>query len=182
MLRLTNSLAAERYGATAQLLHWATLALVVAQPLLAELAEEAGRGGEAYAAHRSIGITLLALTLARVTWRFVRPPPAPPPMPRWQRLAAASTHWGMYLLLVAIPVSGWLMSSASGDAVAWFGLELPALAAPAEDTAEALEDVHEALFQLLLALAALHVAAALKHQFIDRDGLIGRMLPRRRRG
>lgn len=175
---MAGSVVSERYGVTAQLLHWATLALVVAQPLLAELAEEAGRGGEAYAAHRSVGITLLALTLLRIAWRSVRPPPAPPPMPRWQRLAAVWTHWGMYLLLLAIPVSGWLMSSTSGDGVAWLGLDLPALAARDEDAAEALEDVHETLFQLLLALVALHVAAAMKHQFVDRDGLIGRMLPR----
>lgn len=171
-----------RYGATAQVLHWTTLALVAAQPLLAELAEEMGRGGEAYAAHRSVGLSLLALTVLRIAWRFVRPPPAPPPMPQWQRVAAACTHWGLYLLLLAIPVSGWLMSSASGDAVAWLGVELPALVAPSADLAESLEDAHETLFQLLLALVGLHVAAALKHQFLDRDGLIRRMLPRLGRG
>jgi cytochrome b561 len=103
-------------------------------------------------------------------------------MPRWQHAASRLTHAAFYLLLFAMPVSGWLMSSASNYPVSWFGLlQLPDFVRPDEGLKDLLEDVHETLAKALIALAVLHVVAALKHQFIDRDGLLMRMLPWRGR-
>ena len=103
-------------------------------------------------------------------------------MPGWQRVAAHLSHYGLYALLFAMPLTGWLMSSAHNYPVSWFGLvQLPDLVAPDRDLSHDLEDVHETLSNVLLGLAALHVLAALKHQFIDRDGLLLRMLPWRPR-
>jgi cytochrome b561 len=122
-------------------------------------------------------VTLLALAAARLAWRlFDRTPRWPVTMRPWERTGAAFVHFLFYLLLFALPVTGWLLTGAEGDAVTWFGLfELPALPAGlGEDT---LEDVHEFLFDALLALAALHAAAALKHHFWDRDRVLTGMLP-----
>jgi cytochrome b561 len=131
--------------------------------------------------HKSVGITILALALLRLAWRWFERPPTPPPMPRWQAIAARLNHGALYLLLFALPVSGWLMSSAAARPVSWFGLvQLPDFIAPDPGLKEVFEEVHEVLVSLLLALVILHVAAALKHQFIDRDGLLLRMLPGRR--
>jgi cytochrome b561 len=103
-------------------------------------------------------------------------------MPGWQRLAAQINHWALYALLFAMPLTGWMMSSASNYPVSWFGLaQLPDLVAPDRSLKELLEEVHELLAIVLIALALLHVAAALKHQFFDRDGLLFRMLPWRSR-
>jgi cytochrome b561 len=103
-------------------------------------------------------------------------------MPRWQLFAARLNHAAFYLLLLAMPLSGWLMSSASNFPVSWFGLvQLPDFVAADPELKDLLEDLHETLAKALVALALLHVAAALKHQFIDRDGLLLRMLPWRSR-
>jgi cytochrome b561 len=102
-------------------------------------------------------------------------------MPRWQAIAARVNHWALYALLFALPITGWLTSSAANRPVSWFGLvQLPDFVAPDAGLKEAFEEAHEVLVVLLLTLVVLHVAAALKHQFFDRDGLLFRMLPGRR--
>jgi len=99
-------------------------------------------------------------------------------MPRWQLAAARLNHWALYAILFAMPITGWLMSSASNIPVSWFGLvQLPDFVEPDRGLKETFEEVHESLAYVLYALAGLHVAAALKHQFVDKDGLIFRMLP-----
>jgi cytochrome b561 len=178
-LSLTNT--ATRYGLIPQLLHWTVVVLIGVQYWLAERAEDLPLGMDKLATitrHKSVGITILLLALVRVAWRLLDRPPPPPPMPAWQRNAAALAHWGLYALLFALPLTGWMMSSAANYPVSWFGLlQLPDLVMPSEELHEVLEEVHEALFVALLSLAGLHVLAALKHQFVDRDGLLSRMLP-----
>ena len=178
-MSLSNT--AKRYGTIPQLLHWTVVVLLVVQFLLAEAADELPAGIEKLAMlarHKSVGLTILTIALLRVGWRlFDRPPPLPP-MPAWQRRAALTTHWGLYAVLFALPLTGWTMSSAANYPVSWFGLfQLPDLVAPSESLKDVLHEVHEVLAGTLLGLAGLHVLAALKHQFLDRDGLIMRMLP-----
>lgn len=176
---LTNT--DRRYGLVPQLLHWIVVALVIVQYVLAEAADELPLGMEKLAVitrHKSVGITILLVALVRVGWRLFDRPPAPPPMPAWQRTAATLSHWGLYALLFALPLTGWMMSSAANYPVSWFGLvQLPDLVMPSQGLQEAMKEVHEGLFVALLSLSGLHVLAALKHQFVDRDGLLMRMLP-----
>ena len=142
-----------------------------------------------YQLHKSVGITVLALTLVRIGWRLAhRPPPLPPTMPLWERRAAAAGHLGLYALLLAMPLSGWAAVSASlfNIPTVLYGLlpwpHLPGLATlapPAKLAAEALlKQIHDAGAWTMLALLALHVGAALRHHFQLRDGVMARMLPR----
>lgn len=168
-------------------LHWLVAALIVGQFVLAEWAEGLPLGIEklqVLANHKSFGITILALAVLRLVWRLVaRPPALPSSVPRWQQRASAATHWALYGLIFALPLSGWAFSSAANFPVSWFNLfELPNLVAPDEQLAEQIEDVHELLGKVLFVLALVHVAAALKHQFMDRDGVLLRMLPWPRKG
>jgi len=178
-MSLTN--AAGRYGLVPQLLHWVVVVLIPLQYVLAETADELPDGMEKLATlarHKSVGLTILLIALVRVAWRLVDRPPPLPPMPAWQRAAAAVTHWGLYALLFALPLSGWLWSSAANYPVSWFGwVQLPDLVAPSKALEDLMHEVHETAFNGLLVLVALHVLGALKHQFVDRDGLIARMLP-----
>lgn len=126
--------------------------------------------------HKWAGVTILALSLLRLAWRLTHRPPPDVPMPRWQRSAAHATHWAMYLLFFAVPLAGWAYSSATGFQVVWFGvLPLPDFVAPDKALAASLKLLHAVLAYTLAAFVALHVAAALKHQLVDRDGLLGRM-------
>lgn len=170
-----------RYGYVAQILHWAIVALLIVQIALAKIAEGLPLGLEKLATlarHKSVGITILGLAVVRLAWRLCNRPPPLPAMPRWQAIAAHVNHWTLYALLFVMPVTGWLMSSASNYPVSWFGLaQLPDLVAPDPALKERFEAVHETLAKALIALALLHIAAALKHQFVDRNGLLHRMLP-----
>jgi len=174
-----------RYGLVAQGLHWIVAGLLIVQLTLARIADGLPLGLEKLAVlarHKSFGITILALAALRLAWRLFDRPPPPPTMPRWQFIASRATHAAFYVLLFAMPLTGWLMSSASNYPVSWFGLaQLPDLVAPDPDLKHLLEEIHETLARLLIGLALLHIAAALKHQFIDRDGLLTRMLPWRAR-
>ncbi|MFT4045131.1 MAG: cytochrome b [Solimonas sp.] len=129
--------------------------------------------------HKWIGVTVFALAVLRVLWRLHRrPPPLPETMRAWERRTAEITHRLLYLLLFAIPLSGWLMSSAKGFQTVYLGkLPIPDLLAKNPPLGAALTEVHVALTWLLLGLLALHVAAALKHHLIDRDDVLRRMLP-----
>lgn len=175
----------QRYGAVAQTLHWTIVVLIVVQVSLALIADDLPRGVEKLALisrHKSFGITILALVILRIVWRLLNAPPPLPPLPRWQHIAAKVSHWGMYALLLAMPLSGWMMSSSANYPVSWFGLfQLPDLVAPSKPLNHLMHDSHETFAILLLTLIGLHVAAALKHQFWDRDSVLRRMLPFRRR-
>lgn len=179
---MTSATARDRYDALAQLLHWVVVALIVVQFVLADRAEDLPTGLAKLAVlaqHKSFGITILTLACIRLAWRFASPPPPlPAGMRPLQRVAAQVSHAALYFLLFAMPVSGWAMSSAANYPVAWFGMvQLPDFVAPSEALHEALEELHGGMSKILLVLALLHTAAAVKHHFIDKDGLLWRMVP-----
>lgn len=131
--------------------------------------------------HKWMGVTVFLLAMVRVAWLTTHNPPQPPlASPSWQGMVARANHLLLYLLMLILPLSGWLMSSAKGVPTVYFGvLPIRDLVAKDKQLGEDLEEIHEWLAYVLAILVAIHIAAALKHQFVDRDGLIGRMLPRR---
>jgi cytochrome b561 len=181
---------AATYGATAIAFHWLlTVAIVTSfgvgfymsdlpfSPLRVKL----------FNWHKWAGVTILALSAARLLWRLAnRPPALPAPvlaaMPAWQRRAHDATHALLYALFFAVPLSGWAYSSAAGFPVVWFGvLPLPDFVAVDKPFAKAvLQPLHATLAFMLAAGVVLHVAATLKHQFVDHDGLFWRMWPHTR--
>lgn len=132
-----------------------------------------------YSWHKWAGVTIFLLVLFRLAWRLGHRPPAPPiGMPVWQQIAAEWVHRLIYLLMIAIPLSGWLMSSAKGFQTVYFGvLPLPDLLAKNKELGNILTVVHTALNFTLLGLVVGHAGAAIKHHIIDRDNVLTRMLP-----
>ena len=133
-----------------------------------------------YSWHKWAGVTVFLLVIVRLAWCVThQPPPLPAGMPRWQQWAAQATHLLLYVLMLAIPLSGWLMSSAKGFQTVWFGvLLLPDLLAKDKALGDLLATLHMSLNLLLVALLGAHVGASLKHHFIDRDDVLLRMLPK----
>ena len=171
--------APDRYNHIARILHWLVAGGIVLQYVLANLAENAESRFQQFvllANHKSVGMTILAIALVRLVWRFASPRPAALVMPTWQRIAANVSHGALYALLFLMPLSGWLMSSASNIPVSWFNLfAFPDLVGANEMLADRFELGHETMAKVLFAFAALHVAGALKHLFIDRDGVFRRI-------
>ncbi|MBV6424995.1 MAG: Protein YceI [Steroidobacteraceae bacterium] len=172
----------ERWGSVAKFFHWTIVLLIIGQFVLAFMADSLPVGMQKLAVlarHKSFGITILALAALRLMWRAAnRSPVMPSTMAPWERLGARAAHALLYALLFAVPLAGWTMSSAKNFPVSWFGLfQLPDLVAPSESTFETLHEVHEILAFTLGAVAILHMLAALKHHFIDRDTVLRRMLP-----
>lgn len=132
-----------------------------------------------YSWHKWAGVTVFLLVLVRLAWRVGhRPPALPDAMPHWQQVAAHGLHHVLYLLMLAIPLSGWLMSSAKGFQTVWFGvLPIPDLIGKDEALGDLLKAVHMTLNFTLAALVVAHVGAAVKHHLIDRDDILVRMLP-----
>lgn len=128
--------------------------------------------------HKWVGITLLMLFVLRLAWRLVKRPPPPAPQPAWQARTASIVHGLLYLLMAAVPLLGWTYSSAAGFPVVWLGwLPLPDLVAADRELAATLKGLHKIAAWTLALLIVGHVAAALKHQFLDRDRLLARMWP-----
>ena len=179
---LERSSARIRYGAAAISLHWLTAMLLVASFTLGFSMVRMPLGRQKlqwYAWHKWIGITIWLLTCGRLVWRWRTPAPSMEFMPPRQQRAAAATHGLMYALLVVIPLSGWLYSSAAGVQVVYLGLlPLPDLVAKDKAMANMLRGLHITLNFTLLALVCVHAVAALKHHFVDRDAVLTRMLPR----
>lgn len=171
-----------RYSGVAIALHWLMalliLGLIGVGVWMSDL-KPSPRTIQIYTWHKWIGLTVLLLALARVLWRvYRRPPPPSADLPRWQALAASGTHGALYLLMFAMPLTGWLQNSAAGFPLTWFGwFKVPALIERNRDAFQWWQDAHETLAWLLMALIALHVAAAIKHHLIDRDEVLRRMLP-----
>lgn len=180
-----------RYDMVSMLIHWVTAALMIFMIFfgeeLMEGAEEAEEAGEALAGtlgpslHVSIGLTILVLTLFRLVWRIGNPaPPNPPTMKRYEVIGSKAIQGLFFILMIGLPITGWL---AFGGLVA----EEPAMAAVrafgaiplpgAPNWGEGPKEIHEIGSNVAMVLLGLHVLAALKHQFIDRDGVMGRMLP-----
>ena len=170
------------YGTMAIALHWLTALLVVAGFTLglSMIGLPLSRQKlQWYAWHKWIGITIWLLTCARLAWRWRHSAPPMAPMPPWQQRAAVVTHALLYGLLVVIPLSGWLYSSATGVQVVYLGLLPLPDAVPKDKTLAALlRSVHVTLNFTLLVLVCIHAVAALKHHFVDRDAVLTRMLPR----
>lgn len=171
-----------RYTRTAIILHWLVAILIVgavAIGMYAVTLDVSPAKLRLYSWHKWLGVTILLLAVARIAWRLRHvPPPLPAAMAAWERLAAASTHGLLYVLLFLVPLSGWLMSSAAGFPVVYFGvLPLPDLVAKNKELAEALKIVHYVLNKTLIVLALFHAAAAIKHHVLDRDDVLTRMLP-----
>ena len=175
----------DRWGGISQLLHWTIAILIVLIGIVGLVMGELPRSPKyfwVYTAHKSLGLTVLALVLVRIGWRLYAGAPRPVPgTPRLQALLASATHGAIYLLILALPLSGWIYDSANAlRPFRWFGLvEVPKLVAPDEALAASAHGAHEWLFWLLMALVAGHAGAALYHHFIQRDATLARMLPRR---
>ena len=170
----------ERYTTVAIVLHWLIALMVVVQFGLGwgmqEIAKKPpGPRAEAFNLHKSLGLTIFALMALRVAWRVRHPPPALPPMPRWQARLAKSTHVLLYVALVAMPVAGYLGSVFSGYPVKFFGMALPAWGSARPDLKELMSAAHLWISWALAAAFAAHLAGVAKHTFIERDGLLRRM-------
>ena len=132
-----------------------------------------------YSWHKWVGVTVFFLLLVRIGWRVTHQPPAlPEQMSKLQRITSHVGHTALYLLMIAIPISGWLMSSAKGYQTVWFCvLPIPDVLGKDKQLGDALAELHGALNGLLMFIVVIHVFAALKHHFIDRDNILRRILP-----
>jgi cytochrome b561 len=179
---MPNDTPPPRYGIVAQLLHWIVAGLIVTQFVLARTAQDLPLGMHKLALlarHKSFGMTVLMLALLRLGWRLAHaPPPLPPSMTPLERFLARFTHIAFYVLLFAMPLTGWTMSSAKNYSVSWFGLfTWPNLIAPNERAFDVLRTTHLVLSDALFVIAVLHILAALKHHFWNKDDVFLRMLP-----
>jgi cytochrome b561 len=185
---LYNSTA--RYGTVAMTLHWliaiAIVMMLIGGKYMHGLPNSDPNKFLFYQIHKSMGLTILALSVARIVWRLTNVvPPLPAAMPAWQRWGSHLSHFGFYVLIIAIPLTGWGVASTSSSGVptVWFGLfevpNLPGLSGgeEAEEAHELFEEMHELLGNLMILLLLVHVGAALKHHFWDRDTVFRRMLP-----
>lgn len=174
---------ADRWGGISQLLHWTVAILILVMAYLGLTMGDLPNGPDkikTYALHKSIGITILALVALRLLWRLYAGTPRPVPgSPRWQERIAALTHAAIYLLLFAIPLSGWVLNSAAGFPLRWFGLvNLPHIVGESHDLHELAEEAHELMFWVLALLVVAHAGAAFYHHIFQRDATLARMLPR----
>jgi cytochrome b561 len=175
--------AANSYTRTAVALHWVLgLALITSFSVglyMTELPLSPQRL-KLYNWHKWAGVTILTLSALRLAWRLTHRPPADVPMPAWQQRAAHLTHRALYVLFFAVPLAGWAYSSAAGFPIVVFGvLPLPDFVPADKALAEFIKPFHKYLAFALALLVLTHVGAALKHHFVDRDGLLARMWPAR---
>ncbi len=184
--------ASNRYTRTAMALHWAIALLIIANVVLIWIVDWLPDEWErpVIDTHKSIGITVLGLAVMRLLWRYThRPPPLPTTYPRWERVAARAAHAMLYVLIFALPLSGWLHDSAWKDAAThpmtlfglapWprIGFMMNLDAATKEQMHDLFFAIHERFGYVLYALFVLHVGGALKHQWLDREPEIERMMP-----
>lgn len=175
-------MSAAGYTTTAVALHWLVAGLVLfTAPLGLYMTglPLSPHKLQVYSYHKWIGVTVFALAVIRVLWRLThRPPPHDPAVPAWQRGAADAAHVLLYVLLLAVPVSGWLYSSATGVPTVYLGLwQLPDLVTRDRALADTLKLVHKSLNVTLAAIVIVHVAAAVRHHVVLRNGVLTRMAP-----
>lgn len=172
-----------RYTATAQTLHWLTAVLMIAiLPIawhMTTLARDNPTRETWYTVHKSIGLTILALSIIRIVWRGLHPPPPlPGTMGKLEAAAAVASHWLLYVILFAMPVSGYLLSAAGGHPVSYFGLfDIPNIVPQNRDLSRTADLIHVAGQWAVYALVILHVLATAWHLIAHRDGILDRMLP-----
>ena len=169
------------YGRVAQSFHWVVAVLVFTQVAIGMHVDDLPLGIERIkwmSRHKALGITILAIVLLRLAWRaFDHAPAMPSHLPAWQRRIALVTHAGLYLLLVAAPIAGWLAASAAGLGISWFGwFTVPSLIDKTPALAKTFEELHETLVITLALLVLVHAGAAVYHA-VRRDGVMSRMLP-----
>jgi cytochrome b561 len=172
----------DRFGTLARVLHWVTFLLLLASFGIGLTMVDLPLGPrklQVYSWHKWVGVTVFLITILRVGWRCASPPPPfPGSMPGWQTVAAQLSHAGLYVLLLIMPISGWVMSSALGLSTAYFGLvPLPDLVAPNRELGQALIFLHNLLGLALAILISIHIVAALYHHFVLKDDIARRMLP-----
>jgi cytochrome b561 len=169
------------WGAVSKSLHWLIVLLIIGQWSLAQYAESLPlvAKGPPLNLHKSLGMTIFALAIIRLVWRLLNPVPSLAGLARpWEQVLAKISHGLLYASLFAMPLTGWMMSSARNFPVSWFGqFQFPDLVSPSRDLYQRMHDLHETLFGVLVVVALLHVAGALKHHFIDRNEVLRRMLP-----
>jgi cytochrome b561 len=172
----------ESYGIISQALHWFVAVLVLTQLGLglyaANLPVSLARL-QWLSRHKSLGLTILALMILRLAWRSMNQAPTlPDSMPHWERRAATTTHWLLYVLLILAPFAGWLHASAAGLSANWFGFfQVPDLVSRNPELSDWFKQAHRICVALLALLLAGHIGAALRHAFALRDGVLYRMLP-----
>jgi cytochrome b561 len=172
---------AKDYDPFTKLMHWLVFLLVAAQYAVGEFMPHIGRKAQdvgLIALHFSLGSAVMVAVVVALAWRVIHPVPQTPEIPRWQQILATLTHWVLYLLVFAMTILGWAATNFRGWPVNLFGVvPLPALANKGDSWAHSAGDIHTFLVNVLLALVALHVLAALYHHFIARDRVLRRMLP-----
>lgn len=172
-----SGLPPERYNGVARALHAGIALLLIANLALGLLHDALEKTVNVMPLHKSTGLTVLALTLVRIGWRLKwRAPPFVPAIARREAAAARLVHGAFYALMLALPLTGWIMSSAGTRPLAWFGAAFPKLpVAKGSALAEISHEGHEVMGFVLIALIVLHVAAALRHHYVLRDGVLRRM-------
>ncbi len=176
-----TTVASVRWNRFAQFLHWLIALLIVGLGIvglwMTSMAVSMDKL-KVFALHKSVGITVLILVGLRLVWRLATRHPPVMPGPAWQRWSASAVHFALYVMMFAMPLSGWLFNSAANFPLRWFGLfSLPALWGPDPAVKHWALQVHEYGFWTLAALVGIHAAAALKHHYFDRDETLRRMLP-----
>ncbi len=174
-----------RYGSLSIGIHWLMLLLFIAVYACIELRELYPKGSDPREAmktwHYMLGVLVFLLVWLRIAARFSGPTPdIHPKPPAWQELAAKLLHLALYALMIAMPVTGWLLLNASGKPVPFFGLELPTLIAENKGTAKAIKEIHETIGTAGYYLIGLHTLAALYHHYAMHDNTLVRMLPSRK--
>jgi len=169
-----------RYDAVARSLHWLVVGLVVVQFVLGWTMPDVHKDTKPIgliAAHLLVGTALLATMLCRIIWRFAHRPPADDLSPLL-RAVSSMTHFGLYALLIAVPLLGWINASSRGWALTLLGIvPLPGLSPTGSTFGHSMGDVHGILAWVLFGLICMHVVAALFHRFVLRDSVLQRMLP-----
>ena len=173
---------AQAWGNLSIGLHWLTLIMILSLAAVGMNMDNMANGPQkiqVYALHKSFGLTVLALTVIRLSWRLFSVTPEPiSGTPKWQEWIAKIVHGALYTLLFAMPISGWLYNSAAGFPLKYFGLfSLPKLSSYNPDLKALAGDAHETFFYILAILMLMHAGAALKHHYLDKDSTLTRMLP-----
>jgi cytochrome b561 len=171
-----------RYSKGAMIFHWVIAVLVIVNWRLVEAAEHASKAdaGAFVGNHKAIGISILVLTLGRLAWRLThKVPPLPASMAGWEKLLSRTVHVVFYIMLVGLPLGGWLAGSFAGKDISYFGaFTIPGLPVGENmDLAKAIMGFHKTGGEVLIYLIGLHILGALKHAFIDKSGGLRRMLP-----
>ncbi len=178
---LTLTAPPTRYNAVAIAFHWLLALMIVGSFCVGAYMSDLQLSVtklKLYNYHKWAGICILALSALRLLWRLTHRPPPALRMPAWQRLVSQLAHGALYVLFFAVPLMGWAYSSSAGFPIVLFGvLPLPDFVAPDKALSEVLKARHGQLAWALAVVVMVHVAGALKHQFVDRDGLLRRMWP-----